>query len=308
METYLIEVPLTQIDPDPEQPRKFFDQEELENLARSIKSMGLLQPITVRPNGDRFTIIMGERRWRAHKIAKLKEIRCMVHEMEGNTLRNAQALENMSRERMLPSEEALAIDRGIEGGQTYEQLSKVLGKGLETIKGLHSLLKLPEVILREVDTNLFPLAVAKAVARFPAHLMEAAYHKTRGKGIAEAKEVLRVMDLELRQATAFDMEEAEKIAELKSRTLLNLEAFKAASHALFAADPKELTRWITAQPGHLDVLEGILTKVGSLAAQIRANVAERATATPATGEHANLSPAKRAWVTMRARRAARETV
>ena len=102
-------LPIGKIKPDPKQPRKTFDEKQLQQLSDSIKEFGVLQPITVRKSGKNFTIVMGERRYRASKLAGKKTIPCIVRTYENNDVLEVQIIENLQRQDVEPTEEAEAI-------------------------------------------------------------------------------------------------------------------------------------------------------------------------------------------------------
>ncbi len=94
------------IKPDPKQPRKTFNEKSLQLLADNIEVMGISQPITVRPTAKGYIIVMGERRYRASKLAKLKTIPCIVRDFDSNIISEVQIIENLQRQDVEPIEEA----------------------------------------------------------------------------------------------------------------------------------------------------------------------------------------------------------
>ncbi len=136
-------LPVEDISPDPNQPRKVFDPEALQDLADSIKEHGVLQPIIVRKGeNSRFIIISGERRYRAAKLAGLAEISTVIR----TNVKPAEIaiIENLQRENLLPFEEAEAFERMIrEYGYTQAQLAKIIGKKQNTVSQILSLNRLP---------------------------------------------------------------------------------------------------------------------------------------------------------------------
>lgn len=144
----VVELDVVKINPNPNQPRKFFDETSLRELADSIKSKGLLQPILVQAGeGDTYTLVAGERRWRAHKLADIETIPAII--TDGNSDEIA-LIENIQRENLRPLEEAEALKRLIDAhGYTQEEAGKVVGKARNTITALLSILTLPEDILAE---------------------------------------------------------------------------------------------------------------------------------------------------------------
>ena len=145
-------LPLSQIDPKSDQPRKYFDKEALEELAASIAENGLLQPIIVREHlGGRYQIIAGERRFRASKIAGLTEISVIVMDKDDRKAAEIALIENVQREDLNPVEEAMAFRALMEEyGLTQEELSEKIGKSRSAIANTVRLLDLPEPVLTMV--------------------------------------------------------------------------------------------------------------------------------------------------------------
>lgn len=141
-------VDIEDINPDPDQPRKFFDPDALAELSESIKQKGVLQPVIIRKNEDgKIYLVAGERRFRAAKMAALDRIPCIM--TKGNPMEIA-LIENLQRENLKPIEEAEALGRMVEEYQyTHEQLAFVIGKSRSTITETLSLTKLPEEIKEE---------------------------------------------------------------------------------------------------------------------------------------------------------------
>ena len=122
-------LPVRLIDPNREQPRRSFDEQALADLAQSIRAVGVLQPIIVAPNGDRFTIIAGERRYRASRLAELEEIPAIVRDWDEQTRLEAALIENLQRDDLNPIEEAMGVRRLMdEAGLTQEKVAERLGK------------------------------------------------------------------------------------------------------------------------------------------------------------------------------------
>jgi ParB family chromosome partitioning protein len=110
-----IEIPVGRLSPNPFQPRRSFSEEGLEQLAESIRHHGVLQPIVVRPSGDGYQLIAGERRWRAAQIAGLQRIPAVVRELDDPGMVRVALIENLQREDLNPIEEALAYRRLMDG-------------------------------------------------------------------------------------------------------------------------------------------------------------------------------------------------
>jgi len=126
-----------------EQPRKYFDDEKIANLAQSIKEHGIIQPIILMKNGDFYTIVAGERRWRAAKSIGMKEVPAIVMELSSKQLLEVSLIENIQREDLNPIEEAIAYKKLIEEFDiTQEDLAAKLGKSRTAITNSMRLLNL----------------------------------------------------------------------------------------------------------------------------------------------------------------------
>lgn len=137
---------------NPFQPRKIFDKEALEELAQSIKEYGILQPIILRKKGAKFEIVVGERRFRAAKIANLTEVPSVIREFDDAKMMELAILENLQREDLTPIEEAEAYHSLMEHlGMTQEELSKRLGKSRPHIANHVRLLTLPKEVQKLVN-------------------------------------------------------------------------------------------------------------------------------------------------------------
>ncbi len=140
-------VDISLIDPNREQPRSEFDEIKLKELCDSIKQHGVLQPIVIRPVGQRYSIVAGERRWRASKMAGLKEIPAVIRDISEQEAMEIALIENLQRENLNVIEEAVGIQRLIrEFGLTQEQASERLGKSRSAVANTLRLLALPEKV------------------------------------------------------------------------------------------------------------------------------------------------------------------
>ncbi|WP_102693433.1 ParB/RepB/Spo0J family partition protein [Rummeliibacillus pycnus] len=137
---------------NPYQPRKVFDEEALQELAQSIKEHGILQPITLRKKDSKYEIVVGERRFRAAKLANLKEVPAVIRELNDTEMMELAILENLQREDLTPIEEAEAYHNLMEHlNMTQEELSKRLGKSRPHIANHVRLLTLPKDIQKLVN-------------------------------------------------------------------------------------------------------------------------------------------------------------
>ena len=173
------EVDLDLIDPNPLQPRTRFDDVKLQELAESISSAGLVQPIVVRRKGERFEIVAGERRWRAAQIAGLLKLPVHVSDVSDEKLLQTALIENIQREDLNPIEEALAYKRlGEESGLTQEQIAVAVGKDRASVANYLRLLRLPEQVRARVATGDLSMGHARALLAVEdtAALIKAADH------------------------------------------------------------------------------------------------------------------------------------
>ncbi|MBM6715255.1 ParB/RepB/Spo0J family partition protein [Gemmiger formicilis] len=171
-------LPVREIEPDPDQPRKNFNEEALSALAQSITENGLLQPIAVRPKkaGPGYTIIAGERRWRAARIAGLDEVPVIVKNVTDEQAAALALIENLQREDLDPIEVAEGCRRLIDQyGLTQEQAAMRLGKSRSAITNTLRLLGLPDDVRDAVRAGAITTGHAKALLGLPnADMMSAA--------------------------------------------------------------------------------------------------------------------------------------
>lgn len=141
------EVLISEIVPNQYQPRSVFDEEKLHELAATIRDHGIIQPVVLRPIGEKYEIIAGERRWRACTYLGWEKIPAIVRNLDDDQTASIALIENLQREELTPIEEALAYSRLIDiHGLTQEGLAQKLGRGQSTIANKLRLLKLPPVV------------------------------------------------------------------------------------------------------------------------------------------------------------------
>jgi ParB family chromosome partitioning protein len=163
--SYFTELPLDSISPNPRQPRTAFDEEAMNELVESIREVGMLQPIVVRPlGGGRFELVMGERRWRAAQLADLDTIPAIVRETADHALLRDALLENLHRVQLNPLEEAAAYQQMLEDfGCTQEELANRIKRSRPQISNTIRLLKLPPTVQRRVAAGVISAGHAKAL-------------------------------------------------------------------------------------------------------------------------------------------------
>ena len=157
-------IPIEKIQPNINQPRKTFSEEELTELKNSIESKGLLQPIIVREKGGYYEIVAGERRWRAAQLAQLHEIPALIKELTDIEVLEIAIIENIQRSNLNPYEEALGYKQLLEKfNYTQEELASNLGKSRVYITNLTRLLNLPDSVLKFLKDGKLTVGHARAL-------------------------------------------------------------------------------------------------------------------------------------------------
>ncbi len=159
------EISVSVITPNPRQPRRTFDEDALEELAESIRQVGLLQPVVVRAAGSgRYELVMGERRWRASERAGLTEIGAIVKQTQDNDLLRDALIENLHRQQLDPLEEAAAYQQLLDDfGATHEQLAQKIGRSRPHISNTLRLLNLPPAVQKRVAAGVLSAGHARAL-------------------------------------------------------------------------------------------------------------------------------------------------
>ena len=158
-------LPIHKIEPNPDQPRRDFDEEELQALSESIAIHGLIQPLTVRETGTGYyQIIAGERRWRASRMAGLSEVPAVIIEADDKKAMELALIENLQRQDLNPMEEAMGYQSLMEDfGMTQEDAAKQVGKSRSAVANSLRLLNLPEKIMDMVRTGQLTAGHARAI-------------------------------------------------------------------------------------------------------------------------------------------------
>ena len=161
----LNEIPISQIEPNPDQPRREFDPEALQELADSIKTMGIIAPITLRQVAEnRYQIIAGERRWRASQIAGLDSIPAYIRTVEDENVMEMALVENIQREDLNAIEIALAYQHLVETtGMTQAKISERVGKSRAAVTNYLRLLKLPAQVQMALKDKEIDMGHARAL-------------------------------------------------------------------------------------------------------------------------------------------------
>jgi ParB family chromosome partitioning protein len=151
------------------QPRRDMDPQALEELANSIRTQGIIQPLIVRPAGDQYEIIAGERRWRAAQLAGLTEVPVIIRHIPDEAAVAIALIENIQRENLNPIEEAIALERLIsEFSMTHQQVADAVGKSRTSVTNLLRLLALPEEVKHMIDSGLLEMGHARTLITLPA--------------------------------------------------------------------------------------------------------------------------------------------
>jgi ParB family chromosome partitioning protein len=159
------EIDISRIKPNPNQPRVQFDETALAELADSIRERGVLQPILLRPDGEDFLIIAGERRWRAAQRARLHSLPAIVRDIDDSTTAEFALIENIQRQDLNPLEEAEAYRQLIKRhGHTQDDIGRIVHKSRSHVANLLRLLDLPEFVRQSLLQGDISMGHARAVA------------------------------------------------------------------------------------------------------------------------------------------------
>ena len=162
------QIPITRLHPNPDQPRKNFNQEALKELAQSIKEHGIIQPIIVTPKDDGYIIIAGERRYRAARLAGLKTVPVIVRDYTEQQRREIALIENLQREDLNPIETAMAIKQLIDiYGFTQDEVAQKIGKSRPVVANSLRLLSLEPEVLTLVEKGKLQPGIARAIITLP---------------------------------------------------------------------------------------------------------------------------------------------
>lgn len=186
-------LPLSEIRPHPGQPRRWFDEEALDDLARSIAQRGVIQPVIVRPRkGGGYELVAGERRWRAAQRARLHEIPAIIRELTDADTFALALIENIQREDLNPVEEAEAYQRLV-GDQGYSpvDVARMVDKSRSHIANLMRLLALPQPVLKMIADKSLSMGHARALINVPDAEAIAAEIVDRGLSVRDVEKIVR---------------------------------------------------------------------------------------------------------------------
>ena len=208
-------ISISNLRPSPSQPRRLFDKNSINELAESIKSKGLVQPILVRPSPTetgRYEIIAGERRWRAAQIAQLHEVPAVIRKLDDIEALEIAIIENVQRSDLSPIEEAAGYKRLIENhGHTQEALAEIVGKSRSHIANIIRLLTLPQSIQDMISEGKISSGHARAImnSAFPEQLAEKIVNENLSVRAAEELAKLRksgIKKVKLKDPDTIDLE------------------------------------------------------------------------------------------------------
>ena len=212
----IVELNITQVEPNANQPRKTFDDEKLEVLAESIRQHGLIQPIIgTKPVNDRYTIVAGERRWRAAKRAGLTKISAVIKDYNKKTVTEVALIENLQREDLNPIEEALGYKDLIEEHHlTQEEISGIIGKSRSAIANSMRLLSLEPELQQHLISGEISEGHARAALSLEGFVLREFFINRiieDGLNVRQAEKLAKELQKEpkpqkVKETTAYDIE------------------------------------------------------------------------------------------------------
>ena len=198
-----LEIDIDLIDPSPYQPRTRFREESLEELARSIRSSGIIQPVVLRPIGTRYQLIAGERRWRAAQRAGLQRVPAVLREVPEELALEITLVENIQREDLNPIEQARAFDRLMtEFGLTQEDVAERTGKDRTTVANAVRLLKLDRPILDFIEEGKLSAGHGRALLAFPEPTLRLRIARRAARGGLTVRQIERLASRRLRATSS----------------------------------------------------------------------------------------------------------
>lgn len=253
-------IPIDLIDRSPYQPRQTMAEEGLAELADSIRSQGLIQPIVVRKTAKRYELIAGERRWRAAQQAGLDEVPAVIKEVDNESAAAMALIENLQRENLNPIEEAFAMaNLTKEFDWTHQEVADTLGKARATVSNMLRLLELPKEVRELIKQEKLTMGHARALLSLPANQQVQVAQQVVAKNLS-----VRQCEQTIRKLLGAHGKAAKSVK--KDPNILNLEniiadTLGAAVAIKQAANSKKGK--IEIHYNDLDELDGILRKIGA---------------------------------------------
>jgi ParB family chromosome partitioning protein len=213
----LLQVSPEQIVPNPQQPRKHFDQKSLNELAQSISSQGIIQPLVVRRHPEfpnKFELVAGERRWRALKQIDVTQVPVVLRNVSDNEILEVSILENIQRENLTVIEEAQSyFDLLQVHGYTQEELAKKLGRDRSTIANMLRLLQLPSALKNDLETGRITAGHARSILSLPNEGLQLEIRKSLLRNSWSVRETERQVRIKLDYLSKFFQKDGIKNSE-----------------------------------------------------------------------------------------------
>ena len=210
----LLQVSPEQIVPNPQQPRKHFDQKSLNELAQSISSQGIIQPLVVRRHPEfpnKFELVAGERRWRALKQIDVTQVPVVLRNVSDNEILEVSILENIQRENLTVIEEAQSyFDLLQVHGYTQEELAKKLGRDRSTIANMLRLLQLPSALKNDLETGRITAGHARSILSLPNEGLQLEIRKSLLRNSWSVRETERQVRIKLDYLSKFSHRDGTK--------------------------------------------------------------------------------------------------
>lgn len=251
----LKQIAIEQIVVSPYQPRRDMAPEALEELAASIRAHGIMQPIVVRPIGEHYEIVAGERRWRASQLAKLDKIPALIRLVSDEETAALALIENLQREGLNPIEQAMALHRLIdEFDMTQVQVAESVGKSRTAVTNLLRLLKLNPDVRKMLEHGDLEAGHARALLSLSENDQYSAAQQVVSKGLSvrQAEQLVKNWDSKPKAASKSDDPDIRKLATALSERLGSPVAIK---------NSKGNKGTVTIKYGSLEELDGILGKI-----------------------------------------------
>ena len=210
----LLQVSPEQIVPNPQQPRKHFDQKSLNELAQSISSQGIIQPLVVRRHPEfpnKFELVAGERRWRALKQIDVTQVPVVLRNVSDNEILEVSILENIQRENLTVIEEAQSYFDLLQiHGYTQEELANKLGRDRSTIANMLRLLQLPSALKNDLETGRITAGHARSILSLPNEGLQLEIRKSLLRNSWSVRETERQVRIKLDYLSKFSLRDGTK--------------------------------------------------------------------------------------------------
>ena len=259
----LLEIPIEWIRPGKYQPRKGFDGLKLDELANSIRSQGVIQPVVLRPLGDdRYEIVAGERRWRAAQLAEIEKIPAVIREVDDQSAMAVSLIENIQREDLNPWEESLALQRLVKDFElTHQQVAEAVGKSRTAVTNMLRLANLSPGVVRLLTSGEIEMGHARALLSLDDMRQDAAASE-----IAARQLNVRQAEALVRKLLAEDSTGSKKVKQNVDADTQRLEErlSRKLGQSVSIRHTAKGSGKLTIAYNNLDELDGILGRFGDL--------------------------------------------